>query len=142
MPGSTSANSSRKNIVSPERRSVPRLTGHDLILHPRYNRGIAFTEEERDLLGLRGLLPPRVVTLKDQVERSMQHLARKATPLERYIYMTGLLDRGETLFYRTLIDHIEELANRNLDVVLFPDFPLQGFSQPLAKLDCTAGEFP
>ena len=95
--------------MCPERRSVPRLSGHELMQHPRYNRGMAFTEEERDQLGLRGLLPPRVVTLKEQVERSMQHLARKATPLERYIYMTGLLDRGETLFYRTLIDHIEEL---------------------------------
>src|SRR5690606_13509852 len=45
----------------------------------------------------------------EQVERSMVHVERKITPLERYIYMTGLLDRGETLFYRTLIDHISEL---------------------------------
>src|SRR5690606_42100306 len=49
------------------------------------------------------------VTLTEQVERAMVHVERKITPLERYIYMTGLLDRGETLFYRTLIDHISEL---------------------------------
>ncbi len=85
------------------------LRGYDLLQHPRFNRGMAFTEPERDALGLRGLLPPRVVTLSDQVERSMVHLERKITPLERYIYMTGLLDRGETLFYRTVIDHITEL---------------------------------
>lgn len=95
--------------MSPERRSVPRLTGYDLMQHPRFNRGMAFTEAERDALGLRGLLPPRVITLSEQVDRSIQHLARKVTPLERYIYMTGLLDRGETLFYRTVIDHIVDL---------------------------------
>src|SRR5690606_29621611 len=49
------------------------------------------------------------VTLTEQVERAMVHVERKITPLERYIYMTGLLDRGETLFYRTVIDHITEL---------------------------------
>jgi malate dehydrogenase (oxaloacetate-decarboxylating)(NADP+) len=70
---------------------------------------MAFTEAERERLGVRGLLPPRVITLTEQVSRSMQHLERKQTPLERYIYMTGLLDRGETLFYRTVIDHITEL---------------------------------
>jgi malate dehydrogenase (oxaloacetate-decarboxylating)(NADP+) len=95
--------------VCPERRSVPELRGYDLLQHPRYNRGMAFTEEERDALGLRGLLPPRIISLTDQVERSMRHLERKITPLERYIYMTGLLDRGEVLFYRTVIDHIVEL---------------------------------
>jgi malate dehydrogenase (oxaloacetate-decarboxylating)(NADP+) len=85
------------------------LRGYDLMQHPRYNRGMAFTEAERDALGLRGLLPPRVVTLEEQVERSLKHLERKTTPLEKYIYLTGLLDRGETLFYRTVIDHITEL---------------------------------
>jgi malate dehydrogenase (oxaloacetate-decarboxylating)(NADP+) len=95
--------------VSPERRTVPQLRGYELMQHPRYNRGMAFTEAERDALGLRGLLPPLVITLADQVARSMQHLERKITPLERYIYMTGLLDRGEVLFYRTVIDHIVDL---------------------------------
>lgn len=85
------------------------LRGYDLLQHPRFNRGMAFTEAERDALGLRGLLPPRVVTLQEQVERSLKHLERKVTPLEKYIYLTGLLDRGETLFYRTVIDHITDL---------------------------------
>jgi malate dehydrogenase (oxaloacetate-decarboxylating)(NADP+) len=95
--------------VEPDRRSTPNLRGYELLQHPRYNRGMAFTEAERDALGLRGLLPPVVITLEEQVERSMQHLERKPTPLDRYIYLTGLLDRGETLFYRTLIDNIVEL---------------------------------
>lgn len=85
------------------------LRGYDLLQHPRFNRGMAFTEAERDALGVRGLLPPRVVTLQEQVERSLKHLERKPTPLDKYIYLTGLLDRGETLFYRAVIDHITEL---------------------------------
>lgn len=85
------------------------LRGYDLLQHPRYNREMAFTDAERDALGLRGLLPPRIVTLADQVRRSLAHLALKGTELEKYIYLTGLLDRNETLFYRTVIDHITEM---------------------------------
>lgn len=83
--------------------------GFDLLQHPRYNREMAFTDAERDALGLRGLLPPRVVTLEDQVRRSLAHLEKKTTPLDKYIYLTGLLDRNETLFYRAVLDHIAAL---------------------------------
>ena len=87
----------------------PPLRGHDLLQHPRHNREMAFTDAEREAMGLRGLLPPRVVTLEEQVQRSLAHLERKPTPLDKYIYLTGLLDRNETLFYRTVLDHIAEL---------------------------------
>lgn len=85
------------------------LRGFDLLQHPRHNREMAFTHAERDALGLRGLLPPRVVTLEQQVQRSLSHLEVKSTDLDKYIYLTGLLDRNETLFYRLVLDHIGEL---------------------------------
>ena len=74
---------------------------------PRLNKGTAFTEAERDALGLRGLLPPRVLTLAEQEERVLHNFRHKATPLEQYIYLTGLQDRNEILFYHTLIRHVE-----------------------------------
>jgi malate dehydrogenase (oxaloacetate-decarboxylating)(NADP+) len=80
------------------------------ILHdPHRNKGTAFTEAERDALGLRGLLPPRVFTMTEQQVRVMGNFRQKTTDLEKYIFMTALLDRNETLFYRTVIDHIEEM---------------------------------
>lgn len=85
------------------------LRGEALVNHPIYNKGTAFTEEERDLFGLRGLLPPRVATIEEQAERVMENYARKATDLERYIHLIALLDRNETLFYRVVLDHLEEM---------------------------------
>jgi malate dehydrogenase (oxaloacetate-decarboxylating)(NADP+) len=80
------------------------------ILHdPHRNKGTAFTEAERDALGLRGLLPPRVFTMAEQQIRVMGNFRQKTTDLEKYIFMTALLDRNETLFYRTVVDHIEEM---------------------------------
>ena len=78
---------------------------HDPIL----NKGTAFTEAERDALGLRGLLPPRVCTLDEQTMRVLENLHRKPNDLEKYIFLMGLLDRNETLFYRVLLDHLQEL---------------------------------
>lgn len=81
----------------------------DYLHHPRLNKGTAFTESERDALGLRGLLPPRVTTPEAQVARIVETLRLKPNPLEQYIYLTSLHDRNEHLFYRTVIAHIEEL---------------------------------
>ncbi|MBE0593275.1 MAG: NAD-dependent malic enzyme [Gemmatimonadales bacterium] len=83
--------------------------GIDILHDERLNKGIAFTEEERDALKLRGLLPPRVNTLEDQVKRVLENFRAKPTPLEKYIFMIGLQDRNETLFYRTVIDNIDEM---------------------------------
>jgi malate dehydrogenase (oxaloacetate-decarboxylating)(NADP+) len=76
---------------------------------PRRNKGTAFTEAEREALGLRGLLPPRVSTLEQQTKRVLENLRRKPNDLEKYIFMMGLLDRNETLFYRVVLDHLTEL---------------------------------
>src|SRR4026209_162324 len=79
----------------------------DALLHdPSLNKGTAFTEAERDALGLRGLLPPRILTLAEQAERILSNFHGQGTPLEQYIYLTGLQDRNETLFYRVLVDHL------------------------------------
>ena len=67
------------------------------------NRGTAFTEAERKANGLEGLLPPSVETIERQVERVMGHLDQKPSDLERYVYLVGLCDRNETLFYKTLM---------------------------------------
>jgi malate dehydrogenase (oxaloacetate-decarboxylating)(NADP+) len=70
---------------------------------PLLNKGTAFTEAERRQHGLEGLLPPTVENIDRQLERVRGHLDRKANDLERYIYLVGLCDRNETLFYRTLM---------------------------------------
>ena len=80
---------------------VPR--GESLLNDPARNKGTAFTVEERRRYGLEGLLPSSVESLDRQLERVLRHLEVKPTDLERYIYLIGLADRNETLFYRTLM---------------------------------------
>ena len=76
---------------------------------PALNKGTAFTEEERDKLGLRGLLPPGINTMEEQVLRVMGNYNRKTTDLEKYIFLVALQDRNQTLFYRVLTDHLAEM---------------------------------
>lgn len=73
------------------------------------NKGTAFTEAERDALGLRGLLPPRVNTQEQQTARALENLRRKPNDLEKYIFMMALLDRNETLFYSLVVNNLAEL---------------------------------
>ena len=84
-------------------------TGIALLRDRALNKGTAFTEEERNALGLRGLLPPHVCTQDEQAIRVMENYRRKTTDLERYIHLMALQDRNETLFYRVLGDHLEEM---------------------------------
>jgi malate dehydrogenase (oxaloacetate-decarboxylating) len=82
----------------------------DLLDTPLLNKGTAFTEEERTLFGLLGLLPPHVETLEEQVVRAYEAYQRKDDDLERHIYLRALQDTNEVLFYRLLLDHIEEMT--------------------------------
>jgi malate dehydrogenase (oxaloacetate-decarboxylating)(NADP+) len=89
------------------RPGLPR--GIALLRDPLLNKGTAFTEAERVALGLEGLLPPRVFTIEEQVGRVLENYARKDNDLERYIHLVSLQDRNETLFYRVLEEHLEEM---------------------------------
>jgi malate dehydrogenase (oxaloacetate-decarboxylating)(NADP+) len=81
----------------------------DLLHNPTLNKGTAFSEEEREALGLQGLLPPHVQTQDQQVRRIMGTFHQKPTDLEKYIHLLALQDRNETLFYRVVIDHLEQM---------------------------------
>jgi malate dehydrogenase (oxaloacetate-decarboxylating)(NADP+) len=96
--------------MPPRPRQTPKPhRGLDLLHDPRTNKGTAFTERERDRLGLRGLLPPRVDTMEEQLERVMENYSAKPNDLEKFIHLTALQDRNETLFYRLLLDHVDEM---------------------------------
>ncbi|MEO9970741.1 MAG: NAD-dependent malic enzyme [Hyphomonadaceae bacterium] len=84
-------------------------TGSEILRNPATSKSTAFTREEREALGMRGLLPHAVTSLKGQQARVLENMRRKSCDIERYIFLTALQDRNETLFYRTLIDQIEEI---------------------------------
>ncbi len=87
--------------------------GHDSSVHvledPLANKGTAFTEAERSELGLRGLLPSVVETLEQQVARSYQASQQQPSDLARHINLRAVQDANETLFYRLILDHVEEM---------------------------------
>ena len=87
----------------------PAKKGIELLHDPALNKGTAFTYDERTRLDLLGLLPPRVSTQAQQVARVLENVRARRTDLEKYVEMISLLDRNETLFYRVVMDNIEEL---------------------------------
>ena len=93
------------NTGRPER--LPR--GLELLRDPLLNKGTAFTEKERDALGLRGLLPSNVSNQVEQAARIMENLHKLGDPLEKFVALNALHDRNETLFFRLLCDNIDEL---------------------------------
>jgi len=82
----------------------------DLLERPELNKGTAFTKDERKKFGLDGLLPPQIESLDEQVVRAYEAYKRKDDDLERHIYLRALQDTNEVLFYRLLLDHIEEMT--------------------------------
>src|SRR5580693_2446288 len=76
---------------------------------PVSNRGVAFSQAERDRLGLTGRLPSAVLTLDQQALRAYQQLQRQPSDLAKNVYLEQLHDRNETLYYRVLSDHLAEL---------------------------------
>ena len=85
------------------------LTGTHLIDTPLLNKGTAFSEQERHLLLLEGLLPPHYETLDEQVVRCYEAFSGQPTDLEKHVYLRNLQDTNETLFYRLMLDHITEM---------------------------------
>ena len=98
----------RQTITKPALQNLP--SGMDLLDRPRLNKSTAFTEEERKMFGLHGLLPPQVESLDEQAVRAYEAYSRKDDDLERHIYLRALQDTNEVLFYRLLLDHIEEMT--------------------------------
>ncbi|HTS08765.1 MAG TPA: oxaloacetate-decarboxylating malate dehydrogenase, partial [Candidatus Eisenbacteria bacterium] len=84
--------------------------GMELLERPLLNKGTAFTESERAEFGLHGILPPHLETLDEQVARAYEAYKTKDEDLERHIYLRALQDANEILFYRLLLDHIEEMT--------------------------------
>ncbi|MHC4408564.1 MAG: NAD-dependent malic enzyme [Planctomycetota bacterium] len=84
--------------------------GVALFSDPLLNKGTAFTLEEREKFGLGGILPPAVSTWAEQQERAYEGYLKLSDDVEKYLNLTSLQDRNETLFYRLLIDHVEEMA--------------------------------
>ena len=87
--------------------NVP-LRGRAVLAHSLYNKGTAFTLEERKALAINGLLPRHVADVEQQEKRAYEHITRKGDPLEQYIGLAALQDRNETLYYRVLLKHLEE----------------------------------
>jgi len=83
--------------------------GYELLHNPTLNKGTAFTEKERNELGLRGLLPPHIHTQQEQVMRTLKNFDAKSSSLSQYIYLMGVKSRNETLFYRVVMDNIEKM---------------------------------
>jgi malate dehydrogenase (oxaloacetate-decarboxylating)(NADP+) len=83
--------------------------GAALLRDPTLNKGTAFTEREREALGLRGLLPPYVCSQETQVERVLENFRRLKTPLSRYILLEALHDRDEALFFRVITENPDEM---------------------------------
>jgi len=106
-------------------------SGYDLLNSPLLNKGTAFTEHERDLFDLHGLLPPTISTLEEQVARRLQALRQLPNDFDRYVFLRGLQDSNEVLFYALLVRNLEEL----LPLVYTPTVGVgcQHFSQAFRK---------
>jgi malate dehydrogenase (oxaloacetate-decarboxylating) len=99
----------RTSPVTGERYMAVPVKGRALLLNPLTNKGSAFTPREREELGLEGLVPPGICTIQQQMERTYESFQAKSSNLEKFIYLTSLQDRNETLFYRLVLEHIDEM---------------------------------
>lgn len=84
------------------------MRGHDILNNPFKNKGTAFTQEERQELGLVGLLPPYVQTLEEQAAQTYAHMHQKASDLEKRLFLMEIFNTNRTLFYYLFSQHLEE----------------------------------
>jgi malate dehydrogenase (oxaloacetate-decarboxylating)(NADP+) len=89
---------------------LTRKRGVSVVHDPLTNKGTGFTPPERDMLGNRGLVPPRTLPLSEQADKLLASVRALPDPLDRSRFLNDLCDRNETLFYRILVDHVREFA--------------------------------
>ncbi len=107
-----SADRSNPQVPRPHRKKplMIRLPlGVAVLRDPAFNKGSAFTTEEREVLGIQGLMPARVHSIDEQLVRVLGNVRSGATDLDKYMFLAGLQDRNMTLFFRLLLDNLEEL---------------------------------
>ena len=109
-----------------------------LLEDPIRNRGVAFTTAERESLGLTGRLPPAVLMLDQQAQRSYRQLQDKETDLAKNVYLEQLHDRNETLYYKLLAEHLPEL----LPIVYDPRSGTPSCSTPTSTAALEESSFP
>ena len=90
-------------------RLTERRRGYAVIRDPLTNKSSAFTPAERTALGLHGLLPPQTHTMDQQAKRAYANVEKLADPLDKYVALASLQDRNEHLFYKILLEHLEQL---------------------------------
>jgi malic enzyme len=100
----------RTDPVSGERFLAVSKRGEELRDDPIFNKGTCFTHAERELLGLRGLLPPAVQTPEEQESRAYANYLAAGDDVRRYLFLAGLQDRNETLFCRLVLEHLDEMV--------------------------------
>jgi len=92
-----------------ERYIATNRRGRELLARPMTNKSTAFTQEEREELGLLGLLPPAEGGMEQQLIRTYENFSSKTSPIEKFVFLVGLHDRNEVLFYRLVHEHIDEM---------------------------------
>lgn len=100
---------SKHNISSSKTILYTHYSGPALLETPLLNKGSAFSESERKSFNLLGLLPPRYENIEEQVERAYKQYCGFISPLNKHIYLRAIQDNNETLFYRLLQEHIDEM---------------------------------
>ena len=102
------------------------MTPYDILNNPFLNKGSAFTEKERDRLGLRGLLPPAVQTLEEQAAQAYELYQKKASPLQKREYLMRIFSINRTLFFKVFAEHVEEMMPVVYDPVIAES--IEGYS--------------
>ena len=110
-----------------------RIRGRSVLASPLLNRGTAFTPEEREALGLTGLLPSGVSTMEAQLRRTYAQFGRQADDLGKNVYLANLRDRNEVLFYRLLTEHLEEMLPIVMPYLDYSTPTCRGRTMPFAK---------